>query len=175
MSQIANLLSKLREAANGIAEEVHELDAKIADLHAQRNKIVGAAVSKEDYLAYVAETLRRKGNTYAIALQREAKNLPSLFGELEKYMKTSAGLRLPVFTGSLQVPTPITEEALCFLFGEQVLARVSDALNGLNWPENAMPVAERRKAISVIENELAEMESKRSALVAQLNQSGVTG
>ena len=68
----------------------------------------------------------------------------------------------------------MTPAALYWLFGEQIAERFGDALDALPWPDNAVPVAERRARMATIDAELERLIAYRDELAAELSAVGMT-
>ena len=173
MTKLNNIVFQLKEAANELLGRVSAIDKQVAELAARRDALTTSGVSKADFLEYMAAHFKRRGQRFAreiagsIAGRRE-------YARLERETQAGADFAgVPLFTG-FPAPVVVTEEALCFYFGDVMAARLSEALDTLEWPENAVPVASRRAQLAAIESDTAELLRQRDELVAMLADAGIT-
>jgi hypothetical protein len=175
MGSINKALETLRNAAEELLGEISALDTQISECQRRRDAIASATVSKADYMEYIKADIERQGRIFAkqIALEVEGKRRD--YGTLERNKHSGIGERLPYLTGRYAVPVPITEEAVFFYFGDLIAERLGDALDGVGWPNDAIPAAQRAKLIAELEAEIASLKQRRDALAAQLTQAGMAG
>jgi hypothetical protein len=175
MGSIDKALETLRNAAEELLGEISALDTQTAECQRRRDAAASAAVSKQDYLTYIKADIERQGRIFAKQFAREVEGRSRDYGTLERNKQSGIGERLPYLTGRYAVPVPITEEAVFFYFGDLIAERLGDALDGVGWPNDAMPAAQRAKLIAELEAEIASLKQRRDALAAQLTQAGLAG
>lgn len=175
MGSINKALETLRNAAEELLGEISALDTQISECQRRRDAIASATVSKADYMEYIKADIERQGRIFAkqIALEVEGKRRD--YGTLERNKHSGRGERLPYLTGRYAIPVPITEEALFFYFGDLIVGRLGDALDVVDWPDEAIPAAQRAKLIAELDAEIASRTQQRDALAAQMIQTGMAG
>lgn len=175
MADIKKLVSQIKSAANELLGQVAELDNQIGALTAQRAKLTDSAVSKQDYLDYLAANLKKSGEFFKDQIQRQIKKSEHAYGNLEYIMRSHRAFGVDLFRGEFSGGTVITEGALCFYFGDMMAKRLADELDGLDWPKDAVPVKERAQLIAGLDTEIADLKQKRDALTGQLSEAGISG
>jgi hypothetical protein len=175
MGSINKALETLRNAAEELLGEISSLDTRIAECRRRRDAATAATVSKPDYMAYIKADIERQGRIFAKQFALEVRGKRRDYGTLERNKQSGIGERLPYLTGRYAIPVPITEEAFFFYFGDLIVERLGDALAGVDWPDEAMPAAQRAKLIAELESEIATLTQQRDALAAQMTQTGLAG
>jgi hypothetical protein len=183
---VGSLLKQLNQAADGLRANIGDIDGKIKVKQQERDALTSAPVSKTDFMAYLAADIDRRGEKYAAVLIRhvagvgahakQSTRVPQDFGSLER-MKVSSGMAIPYLTGDFSVQnTMITEEAFYWIFRDQLKKRIPDALEGLEreWPENAVPVEQRRVLVDQLDADISALRGQRQELVNELMAAGLS-
>lgn len=177
-TNVKTLLSQLRGAADAIKAQIHEADKQIEALNKERRALADAPVSKADFMEYIRADIGRRAAGYPIRLKQWARktNFPPSFVQLER-THTQEGLHMfPYLDGEAPYNGPIVEfepRALYWHFGELIAERFSAALDVLQWPADAVSVAERRTRIAKIDAQIQELETRRDGLAKDLMDSGM--
>jgi hypothetical protein len=174
MKSFAELIGLIKSSAQTITDKIHELDDRIEALHRERDAYLKAPLSKEDYMSIVAADVKNHGENYARVLVKSAEKADK---SMAKARPRNGLAILPVFAGdgSFLVQGNIAPEALCWYFGDIIVQRIGEALDRLSWPEDAVPVAERKLRLEKIDAELAELNRERDELARQLIDAGLRG
>jgi hypothetical protein len=179
MALLKQLFEQLKSSINGITNEIHVLDNKIKSLELERETLLTAPLSKEDYLALLKKEMDKAGNAFAEKISVIIGNDRRGWCELERAEQSRYGLGIPYLGLAMQPgitgTATIEPGALCWFFGEQILKRLDDAVVSLDWPKNAMPVAERKRRLEEIGAQLAELNRQRNALAGELTDAGLRG
>lgn len=172
--KLSDAFSQLRDAAGVLTGEVQALDKQIAEIRAQRSAIALGHVSKADYLNYLRESFRRRGANYERYMLKAFQGRARGYEFMESAMSGDwRGLILPFLHGDSLDGSAIAEGAIYYLFGEIMVQRFSTLLDGLDWPDKAMPLAARGEALQVLSAELATVEARRDELCAHLEAAGL--
>lgn len=174
MNKLNAVFSQLKTAANELRGRIADIDKQLTDLTKQRDALNLGNVSKADFLEYVGASFMRKGARCGRELVA-ALDSGRGFARLERGLNSGdefLGIRF--LTGS-NVPVVATEEAFYFYFGDLMVDRLGEALDALEWPDNAVPVALRRTQVEAIERDITELHRQRVELVAMLGEAGVAG
>lgn len=175
MNKLQEVALQLKQAANEILGEILNVDKQIDSLLEKRDLITSAHVSKEDYLSYLRYHFKTKADQYGISLLKLIEQRSGFdFGRLENNLKNKSGFLGVDFLTLQNLPTVITENALYFYFSEQMVERIGDALDGKEWPDDAISVVDRREALLSIEADLVVLNKKRDDLVKALDDAGFT-
>jgi hypothetical protein len=117
--------------------------------------------------------LRRRCTYFRTSLAKEIKSQNKSYSELSRREESGQKFRVPYVAGLFQTLPVVEEEALFFYFEDAILDGVKRASDGEEWPENAMPVAERPAAIAAIDARILELERERAVLAEQLVEAGL--
>lgn len=176
------LYAKLKTAAEGIKGEITAIDNRVAALQAEREVLTDAPVSKDDFMTYVREDIARRGQMYVHRIKgfagRKARGNAKLdpsFSHLEQAFQSNRLQAFPFMNGedAFDGFNP-TADAFYWYFGELIAERFSVALDlAHDWPVGGVPVAERRKQIAAIDEELDSLTEKRDSLAAELINAGM--
>ena len=161
-------------AANEIRTQIHEMDRNIHGLNGQRQKILNEEVSKADYLEFIRADVERQGKQYEINMNKKL-NRPTSgnFSRLDRLQTQKQDLDLPYLTGEVLPYDQVSQSAMCFIFGEQIVNRMCDILEDMAWPDNKMPVSERYKLLETINGEIEKLSNERDELAGMLTTAGL--
>ena len=169
-AKLNSLLKQVDAAAKEVLGAVNEIDARIAELHAKRQEIGQAPVSREDFLDYIGEDFDRRAGAIGDALVRGLNKLDRSFFALEK------GTPWPDFlTGGEVLPVVMNERAAYWYLKPVILAKLEELVQHMDFPaaDQHMTRGERRAAIAEIDVEIARLRGERDQLIGQLRQAGV--
>lgn len=167
------LVAKVIDAAGKVQEKIRELDGEIEALQRLRLQITEPTVSKADFMDYVREDIKRRAGRFPKMLKVRWANRHefNVFDKMERlYNGAAGGLQaIPYLSGDVEkMDTGLEPPAFFWFFGSLIEERFAEAIDDLPWPENAMPVAERRERIKEIDAEISKLTSRRTTLQAQL-------
>ncbi|TAN53844.1 MAG: hypothetical protein EPN21_00495 [Methylococcaceae bacterium] len=175
MADIKQLLDQLNSSVRELVSQIHDLDDQIDAKQRERDQVINAPLSKADYLSFVGEDIDRIARPFVEQLRRAVKSQPQDMIRLRRMVDSEDGMRIPWFSAGYFPPIEIAPTAVCWYFGDLIKQRIADALDGQDWPHDAMPVAERLKLTAQLEVEIEELNRQRDALAAQLEESGLKG
>jgi DNA anti-recombination protein RmuC len=171
MTKVVNLVDLMRqvgEATGAIQAEIKEIDTKLRSLYDKHSELVDSPVSLDEVLGYLDEYLGMKADTYVSAIRKAIKTAPLSFGQLEQGRIEN----FPIQSGDPYV-LEHTEAALIYIHRDAILAGYRKVLEEVGtFSESALTLAERRKEISRIDGEMAELKKCRAELVTALDQVG---
>lgn len=174
MAELKKIASQLKDAANELLGQVKDLDAQIAGLAQQRDALTSGIVTKADFLEYLHAHIKIKAGYFGKEITSALKDRRD-FGTLERNMMAGNGFPGVLLLTAIQVPVEITDKAVYFYFGDVIAERLSQALDALDWPGDAIPAGVRREQLENIERETDELYRQRAELVAMLGEAGITG
>lgn len=173
MGNLKTKISDIKAAILGLKAQVAELDARIAEAQQRRHRITSEPVSMADFIGYLREDIRRKGERFADKLRSQSADLPREYPRLENMVEQGAAF--PYLTANRSLPVEVKGDAMFFYFGDQMAQRIADAFSGLSWPNGGMPVAERKQLVASIDSEINDLRVERGTLVDQLIDAGLAG
>lgn len=171
MSEFKSLLAKVKKAADDVRSQIQALDVEIEAFDKQRSAINNAPVSKADFMAYLREDIcRRSAHLPHVLKTKWARDGQfSNFVRLERVYSNGGLQPFPYINGEVPVTAVnLDPAAFYWYFGEMVAERFEQAIEGLDWPEDATPVDQRRQQIEEIDSNLEGLMSRRDALAADL-------
>lgn len=174
--ELRSLLAAVHQAADAVLVKIRKADEEISTLEAERTSLTDAPVSRDDFMAYVRADIERRGAPYKHTLGHwKDKWFKNIFARWEHFEQEGQHQGIPYLNA--EVPhsfAEMTPAALYWLFGEQIAERFGEALDALPWPDNAVPVAERRARMATIDAELERLIAYRDELAAELSAVGMT-
>lgn len=178
-NEVQGLLTQLRSAAEVIKKRIYEADQKIEVLLNEREAISESRLSKEDFMQYVRNDIQRLASVYPARISHLARKtefpFSTGFSQLERNEKSGNTQPFPYLDGEgYSEGLAWHVSAVYWIFGEQIEKRFSDALDQFQWPENSMPIDERRKRIAEIDQELEILNAERDGLASDLMSTGMT-
>jgi cell division protein ZapA (FtsZ GTPase activity inhibitor) len=174
MANFKQLLNQLKSATNQLTSQIADLDSQIQALHAERLMIMGAMVSKDDYMAYVERDIARKAESYRIKIRRQVSERSREYGKLRALDAKDVSLFVPYLSADPYL-TELSESAIFWIFGDLIKQRLAVAIDDIEWPQEAMPVADREKELSRIDQQIASLTNSRDGLANQLLEAGLSG
>ena len=174
---LKSLFLAIGKAGSAVVKKIHEADSQIAELNAERSLLTDTPVSLEDFMSYVRADISRRGKQYERTLVNwQNKWFQNVFLRWERAERDGVPQGIPY----LNAEHPhggweMTPGAVYFLFGDLSAERFSEALKVLKWPDNAVPVEQRRARILAIDAELDRLTAYRDELVQELSAVGMTG
>lgn len=171
-NKLKGLLRQINDAANEVVSAIQNLDARIANLQEQRQRIGDAPVSRADFLEYIGHELDRQ------AVNIEA-NLVRALGGIDRSFFALENRRISVLflTTSRTSPDVITEEACFWYLKPVIMARMAELAESMDFAPAAelVPIETRRAMIAEIDAEIDKLRAERDELAAQLEATGIVG
>lgn len=175
MSELKKIASQLKSAAKSLLDEIAGIDKQMELLHKKRHAITSGQVSKVDYLSYIKAHFNIQADQFKRNLIDNIQKKTNLnFGILEHQQKLKASFPGFSFLVPYPIPVDISEGALYYYFGDIFIDRIKDALDDTNWPNDCMPIDDRRKELASIEELEANLMKKRDEIVKSLDDAGLT-
>lgn len=167
--KLKSLLKQVSSAAGEVIEAIQAADTKIAELQKQRQQIGDAPISRADFLNYFTALIDRKAGNFGAIIAREIDKADISFFAMEG----GRGLNVDMLTPGRNVPVPILEEACYWYLKPAMLARVGEIADGMDFPEDAIPIESRRTMIAEIDEEIQRLRNERNDMAAQLQKAGI--
>lgn len=165
---------KMVGEANEIKARIHAIDEEIYGLNEQKSQLLGAQVSKADYLEFIRSDITRRGARYQDDMVKQfQRDGLSKLSYLDRIEQNNMELDLPYLLANAFPFTEVSHSAMFFLFGELIVKRLGDILDTLAWPDNLMPVSERYALLKSLGNQIAELSEERHELAAMLSSAGL--
>lgn len=183
MSELSNILTKLKTVAESVKGEIQALDEQIGTLNQERQALVDAPVSRDEYAAYVKADVARRGELFLNRMRMFAKGkgrgnakFDPCFATLERVYEGGRLQNLPFMNGEDSFdgfnPSP---EAFYWYFGDLIAERFMAALDAVHtWPQAGIPLADRRRRIAEIDQVIDDLVTQRDELASQLMSVGIT-
>lgn len=177
MKDFKSLVGEIKAAAESIIAEIGEIDRQIEAAQNQRDALTEAKVSKKDYLEFVAESFRRRGREFEQGICKLVEKSGMEYGYLDRTLANFGALNTTFLTHNVMHEPygDLSSPAVYFYFGDLMLERLETALEGVKWPDDAVPVAERVQLIAQLDAEVAELTQRRDGMIEQLQAAGISG
>jgi hypothetical protein len=160
MPDIKKLFGQINQAISEVKEEIYKIDDQIDSKQKERNAIMEAPVSKEDYLLFIAQEIKDGHNNFDKRLEKALKAQPRTIPAMVRSLE-SPFLRAHILT-------PAHENYALYYFGDLILEGVKKVVDGWDWPDNATPYKERLILVKQIDDDLEDLNKSRDELAAQL-------
>lgn len=177
MAEIQELLGQLEQAKGQLLHELRVIDGQYSALRGKRNQVTSGAVSHVEYVDLLRESFLRRGAQHGRDITRMIAEKGVAYGWLTATMAANptTGLGGTWLTGDSRAPTHLTESAMYFYFGDLMAERVGAVVAHLPWDDKAMPAEQRETVLVEIDAALAQLQSQRNDLAAQLEAAGLKG
>lgn len=167
--------SSLKKSVQSVADQVKQLRKRIEDLKRQREDIETAPAAKSDIKALVEAWVQSKAVQHQKALRamldpfvRKPAKADDV-GHVNQYMTL-----LGAVSGQNQIAdTRSMDAVICGLFGPQILQGLSRSLDALDWPNEGLPMVQRRVALEKLDEEIAALTEEEQALTESARLAGV--
>ena len=169
-TKLSTLLKQVNEATKEILSTIHGFDARIAELQAERQTIGQAPVSRADFVGYVEAMVNRLAGNFSGHISRQLEQIDTAFFSMEK-----SGRAVNFLAPYLRADGVIQEDAAYWYLKPAIMARVREQAAGMDLPEDAMPLTERRAKIAAIDAEIEQIWKQRNELAEQLQKTGMAG
>lgn len=178
---VSDLVGRIELAAQELKARISHLDTCIDEAFHRRDAILKSPMSKADFMAYVRADIRRLGEAHRSILVKMVGNstlsypnfdLASSRNQAQFSYLTGDSIEMASLPG--QQPN-MTREAFFWYFGDIIEQRFQDALSGMQWANDVMPVDQRRAVVAEIDGEIAAFRKERDELADQLIQAGIAG
>jgi hypothetical protein len=164
-------LNSLRELLSSARNRQAELQARILELQAQRRSLVAAPLNRADteatiLAALTAQCARALSDPGLLRDISDARNAgPELLDRDNALPGLTPVYPVVAYAASADLLDRLT--ALLATPGE-ILSRLKPAFDNLDWTQSGKPLSERRKAVVVLDKEIAGLQGELSSLQASL-------
>lgn len=162
----------LRKGIDEFTSSLRETGKAIEALKRKREDVVAAPAAIEDVKQHFATIIEMRAQEYPKAVaQHLAPMTPEGMQNHQHTMQFGNLLAISSFGGGA-TPRSI-DAALCCLMGPQLKEAIDRVVDGLEWPSNAIPFAERAARLKKIDAELDELLARERELVATARSAGI--
>lgn len=165
------LVAKVKKSADDVRSKIQSLDAEIAALNEARKAIDDAPVSKNDYMEYLRADIARMAARMPQAIKEKWARDGDFrkYGMLERIHSRSGSQPIPYINGETHgTSVELGPSAFYWYFGDLIAERFDQVLEEVDWPQDAMPVVDRRKRVAEIDSKIDELSRRRSILESNL-------
>lgn len=171
----------LKKQIQAVVGKYHDLVAEGERLRQQRDEIKAAPCSREDVLAAICRLIDARAQQYPARLQERiedmglAHNLDDVYrlsSDLDK-RGAAIGLLAAVQHTSVAPAWRHVEEAMYFMFADQLKAAVERALNAMEWPAGSISLGKRTERLKELDDQIAAIEKQQSELLRDANVMGI--
>jgi hypothetical protein len=171
--------SSLKKSVQSIAGQARDLRAQVENAKREREDITNAPVTREDVKAMVSAWAAGKSAEYVKRLHcnmqeliRDAKSLQD--PKMIEHRMTLFGKTRQQGGEFTMFPGPELEDmAICCLLGPALVTALHAAIDRMDWPAGALPVAARVKAVNKLDAQIAELVAQEAELVTTARQAGI--
>lgn len=163
MAESAFELIERSRAAYAEAQAVlMKIEADIAALEAEHALLQAVPMTKADYIAAMTARIQKRAGSFADAMAR--------FSSREKFYQTSVrgasgeNFYLDPFAPGYGDSPQAHTDALCFHFGEALIAGVARLADVMTWPADGADYAENAARLAQVAAELDDLHAERRAL-----------
>lgn len=173
--------NQLHAIAGDMKTEIHRLDGTIEERGQALQAIYAAKVTRADFLQYLKDDLRQRGEQFVQDLKSEfhAGRIPDLYFQFrnqEGRREAGATIAMKCLAGSAKNVDVMTEAGFFFYFGDLIAERFCDALDAtgkVKFGETTIPISERRAQCKKLETEIAKLQFQRDAMTADMIEAGL--
>ena len=167
---------KIKTAITGIGEHMSGLRGEMESLKRKREELAAAPGTKADVIAIFHANIDETAAKYSGRLQRAIE--VSLNHGRDMHAGPNGRPQLgPLTLARENFTTPCTphdiEASLFFVIGPAMKAAVADAINAMEWPADAQPLAGRAAEIAKLDKKIAALEKSEQELRREAADAGV--
>jgi hypothetical protein len=167
---------KLKTAIVGVGEHMAGLRSEKEALKRQREELAAAPGTKDDMISIFHDHIDQTAAKYSGRLQRAIEQ--SLNHGRDMHTGPNGRPQLGLLSLAREnYSTPCSpldiESSLFFVIGPAMKAAVADAINAMEWPADAQPLAGRAAEISKLEKKIAVLEQSEQDLRRDAAAAGV--
>jgi hypothetical protein len=174
-----NLLSFKKSVAS-LAADVQKVRDAIEKLQQQREEVATAPATREDVKAMVEQWITGKAALY---LKKLRFNMDEFIANPRQALADPVQIenRMSLFGKSRQLgeyamyPGPeLQDEAMSLLFGPHLVKAMHVAIDAMEWPPNALPLAGRAERLAELDEKISKLSAEEAEVVAEARNAGVT-
>lgn len=165
-------LMVFKKGVEKLRGELAALHSDIEKMKQRREDLLHAPLSRDELAADLEKMVDRIGADYP---RRLAAATHFLRNNPMCDLAEAAPFDIIGHTGAGSNINVLPRENLCWLFADQVKQRVRDAVAVMDWPEDKikMPRAQRIDEIKKLDQQIASLEEKEKAMLAEINEAGI--
>ena len=173
-TEIQSLLTKVKQASDQLKSKIHALDDQVDTLSQRRSVLVHGPLSKADYLEVIRADVQLKARYFAKSLSR---HLQQGFQVGYPAAAQAGAVSLPFryLDAGSNAGADMAEGAYYFYLEDLIVAGVERALSNRDWPADAVPIAERTKALQTIDGHIEALTAERDTFASELVACGLAG
>ena len=162
----------LRKGLSEFTSELRETGKAVEALKRKRENVAAAPAASDDVKQYFATIIEQRGQEYLTAV---AQHLAPMTPEgMQNHQHTRQFGNLLALSPGGGGATPRTiDAALCCLLAQPLKDAIDRVVDGMEWPANAIPLAERAARLKKIDAELDELLARERELVATARSAGI--
>lgn len=165
----------LRSSVDTLVGQVRAIATELETLKREREDIAAATAAKED----VIEHLNRRIDAVAAEYPSDLTRVLGGFLQGDKTDRLSGptfglGALLPQANGAgTGMSAQTLMHGLAFLLRDQLKASVLQAINAAAWPENTLPLAERRRRLADLDDRIGKLEAQEAEMREKCAAAGI--
>jgi hypothetical protein len=167
------LLSRVTLAISELTSSVRANGRTVESTKRARVDVDGAPPARADIKRHFARIIEHRAEQHRETIARHVKSLKADdLTNTQQIERFGQVLAVPPLGGVGPTPASL-DAALCLLLGEQIKVALDRVIDGMDWPDGSMPIAERAKRLAKIDSELDKLLEEERTLVAAARSAGV--
>ena len=162
----------LKRGIDDFTTSLRETGKAIEALKRKREDVVAAPAASEDIKQYFATIIELRGQEYLKAVAQHLAPMRPEGMQNHQHTRNFGNLLALSSVGGGATPRSI-DAALCCLMGPQLTEAIDRVIDGMEWPANAISLADRAARLEKIDAELDELLARERELVATARGAGL--
>lgn len=166
---------------SAIKKSLQSLDSRLKDLRnekltlqKQREAVQYAPASKEDVKLHVEKWVKDAGRSYTAKLFDSAKQ----FARSPRTPNAGNFQSLATLSGAPGVLDDMTTphdlgQAMCALLGPVLNDALMKSIDAMDWPDNALPLANRAKQIEGLDERISTLQNEEAEIITKAREAGL--
>ncbi len=169
-------LDPIKQAIHQLTDQRKIIEAKLEELKREREDLLNLPVAKSDLIAGLDNWVDRISMNYRERIAVNLKRFAARPREADKIGSYSHSVKPELFCidhRGIPYPEKVPEDALVFLFGEQIKDVIQAEIKALDLPDEGPVFSERNKQVERLDREIEQMEATLETLKEAAKESGM--
>lgn len=165
----------IRKSVEALGRECTEQRAALEQLKQKREEVAAAPPSRDDVIRVICQRINAVSQSYPQDLQRVIGPILA-GGKVENVKNWQLNFLLPAaYSDGANTSASSLMSGLAFLLGDDLMNEaVGRAIRRMEWPDNAIPLAQREKELARLDGEIGKLEKQLADLSIEAAKAGIS-
>lgn len=167
--------SAIKKSVQGAESRLKDLRKEIEELQRKREAFNYAPASKDEIKGLVSGWVKNTGAVYMETLRSTVEKFssnPHNMGSPQR-IKQLIGLGGSDFSTGIDADPREFGQALFALLGPQINSALLSAIDGMDWPDNAVSSADRQTHVNALDERIIKLQAEETEIVEKAREIGI--